>query len=173
MAEDAEQSGRPGAGSASRQGRDESAEERADRMWVELLQELRVAQTGVQILFGALLIAVFQPVFTDLGGTDRAIYVAAVALGAATVGTLIGPVALHRMVAGRHIKPQTVVLASRMAKIGVIMLAATLALTLLLLLRVALDDTLALWLTTAVTAWLVSLWLLLPIWARRHYTSRP
>ncbi|MFC5674620.1 DUF6328 family protein [Streptomyces incanus] len=155
-----------------RQGRDETAEERADRMWAELLQELRVAQTGVQILFGFLLITVFQPAFTDLGDTDRALYVAAVTLGAASAGALIGPASLHRIVVGRRIKPQTVRLASRMAKAGLALLAATTVLTLLLLLRVALDDTLAAWLTAAISVWLIAIWFVLPAWAGHHYTSR-
>ncbi|MCX5079130.1 DUF6328 family protein [Streptomyces sp. NBC_00513] len=153
----------------ARGGRDESAEERADRMWADILQEVRVAQTGLQILFGVLLIAVFQPVFAELGDTDRALYIAAVTLGAATAGPLIGPVSLHRTVTGRHIKPQTVALASHMTRVGLVMLATTTALTLLLLLRTATDDTIAWWLTAAITLWVVSVWFLLPIWARRHY----
>ncbi|WP_255285797.1 DUF6328 family protein, partial [Streptomyces niveus] len=59
-------------------GRDESPEEQADRRWAELLQEVRVAQTGVQILFGFLLTVVFQPRFTDLSDTDTNIYLATV-----------------------------------------------------------------------------------------------
>ncbi|MFF3846860.1 DUF6328 family protein [Streptomyces sp. NPDC002328] len=153
-------------------GRDESAEERADRMWADLLQELRVAQTGVQILFGVLLIAVFQPAFSDLGDTDRVLYVSAVIVGAATAGALIGPVSLHRLVAGRRIKPQTVALASRMTKTGLVLLAATTVLTLLMLLRVALDDALAAWLTALITVWLVAVWFVLPSWVGRHYSDR-
>ncbi len=154
-----------------RSGRQESAEERADRMWADLLQELRVAQTGLQILFGVLLIAVFQPAFTDLSDTDRALYITAVVLGAATAGPLIGPVSLHRLTAGRHIKPQVVTLASRMTKTGLVMLTATTVVTLLLLLRVATGDAgTALWLTGAITVWLAGLWLVLPLWARRHYS---
>ncbi|MEU6485422.1 DUF6328 family protein [Streptomyces sp. NPDC046887] len=155
-----------------RHGRDESAEERADRRWVDLLQELRVAQTGMQILFGVLLIVVFQPAFATLGAADRALYVTAVTLGAATVAALIAPVALHRMVAGRHIKPETVVLAAAIAKASMGMLAATMAAALLLLLRVAVDDTIAAVLTGVFALWLLVLWLLLPMWARRHYSSR-
>ncbi|PRH78440.1 hypothetical protein C6N75_14850 [Streptomyces solincola] len=155
-----------------RQGRDESAEERADRRWADLLQELRVAQTGMQILFGVLLIVVFQPVFATLDGADRTLYVTAVTLGAATVAALIAPVALHRMVAGRHIKPETVVLAAALAKASMGMLAATMAAALLLLLRVAVDDTVAAVLTGGFCLWLLALWLLLPMWARRRYSSR-
>ncbi|MFF8831215.1 DUF6328 family protein [Streptomyces sp. NPDC015131] len=164
--------GDPG-GPGRRQGRDETAEERADRMWADLLQELRVAQTGIQILFGVLLIAVFQPAFSGLGDTDRALYVTAVTTGAASVGALIGPVSLHRIVTGRHIKPQTVVLAARMARTGLVLLAATTVVTLLLLLRVALDDTLAAVLTGVLAAWLLTIWFVLPAWARHHYNAPP
>ncbi|GHC87040.1 hypothetical protein GCM10010349_73400 [Streptomyces flavofungini] len=49
-----------------RRGRDETAEQRADRQWTDLIQEMRVALTGVQILFGFLLTVVFTPRFPDL-----------------------------------------------------------------------------------------------------------
>jgi hypothetical protein len=140
-------------------------------MWADLLHEVRVAQTGVQILFGVLLAAAFQPVFTGLGNLDRAFYVAAVTLGTAGTGALIGPVSLHRIVAGRRIKPQTVMLAARMTKCGLVLLAATIVLTLLLLLRTALDDTLAAWLTAAFGVWLFAVWLVLPVWAGHRYAS--
>ncbi len=80
---------------ARRTGRDESPEERADRRWNELLQEVRVAQTGVQILFGFLLTVVFTPRFPTLTSTDQTIYVVTVLLGAATTGALVGPVSFH------------------------------------------------------------------------------
>ena len=76
-------------GPRRRLGRHETPEQRADRKWTDLLQELRVAQTGVQILFGFLLTVVFQQRFTDLSDTDRHIYVVTVMLGAATTGALI------------------------------------------------------------------------------------
>ena len=50
-------------------GRRETADERADRNWNDLLQEFRVLQTGVQILAGFLLTLPFQAAFTDLDGT--------------------------------------------------------------------------------------------------------
>ncbi|WP_309053979.1 DUF6328 family protein, partial [Streptomyces sp.] len=74
---------RPAGSSTSDDGRNETPMERADRQWSELLQELRVAQTGVQILFGFLLAVVFQPRFSDLGSVDRTIYVVTVFCGAA------------------------------------------------------------------------------------------
>ena len=84
-------------------GRHETEEERADRKWGELIQEVRVAQTGVQILFGFLLTVVFQQKYASLESTDKTIYIVTVVLGAAATGALIGPVSLHRLVSGRRV----------------------------------------------------------------------
>ncbi|WP_435126966.1 DUF6328 family protein [Actinacidiphila sp. bgisy144] len=149
-------------------GRHESEEERADRRWGDLLQELRVAQTGVQILFGFLLTVVFQQRFTTLSATDRHIYVATVVLGAATTGALVGPVAMHRLLTGRRLKPETVVLASRLTLLGLCLLLCTMASSLLLVLRVAVHDPTAAWLVGALVAWFVLCWIVLPLWARRR-----
>ncbi|ROQ69327.1 hypothetical protein EDD93_3825 [Streptomyces sp. 840.1] len=149
-------------------GRQETEEERADRNWTDLLQELRVAQTGVQILFGFLLTVVFQQRFTDLSATDRNIYVVTVMFGAATTGALIGPVSLHRLLAGRRLKPWTVKWASRLTLLGLGLLLCTMALALLLILRVALHNSLALWLVGAMVIWFCVCWFVLPAWARHR-----
>ncbi|MFS4092177.1 DUF6328 family protein [Streptomyces sp. AF1A] len=156
---------------ARRRGRNETEEERADRMWGELIQEVRVAQTGVQILFGFLLTVVFQPKYERLGDTDQIIYIVTVVLGSCTTGALIGPVSLHRLVSGRRVKPQAVRLASRMTFAGLVLLLATMTSALLLVLRVALHDSATAWLVAAVVAWYVLCWYGLPLWARRRYTS--
>ncbi len=65
-----------------RDGRDETENERADRNWEELLQELRVMQTGTQILTGFLLAVAFQPRFTEMDEFQRDLYVVLVALAA-------------------------------------------------------------------------------------------
>ncbi|MCM2416448.1 DUF6328 family protein, partial [Streptomyces sp. RKAG290] len=134
-------------------GRNETPEERADRRWNDLLQELRVAQTGVQILFGFLLAVVFQPRFAALSDTDRNIYVVTVLLGSVTAAALIGPVSYHRLLTGHHLKPQTVVWASRLTLLGLVLLFCTMCSALLLILRVALHNTLALWLVGGVALW--------------------
>ncbi|MGW0120591.1 DUF6328 family protein [Streptomyces sp. NPDC003327] len=153
-------------------GRDETPDERADRRWNELLQELRVAQTGVQILFGFLVAVVFQPRFADLSNVDRTIYVVTVFLGAATTGALIGPVSLHRLVAGRRLKPQTVTWAGRLTLVGLALLYMTMASTFLLIMRMAVDDTLALWLVAAMAVWFALCWFVLPMIARRNGRGR-
>ncbi|UQX00026.1 DUF6328 family protein [Streptomyces sp. RerS4] len=152
-------------------GRDETPEERADRQWQELIQEIRVAQTGVQILFGFLLTVVFAPTFAGLSQTDRTIYVITVVLGALATGALIGPVAFHRIVSGRKIKPEAVSWASRLTFIGLILLLATCTSALLLVLRVAMHNALVPWLVGGVVAWYLLGWFVLPTWARIRYTA--
>ncbi|GAA2992196.1 DUF6328 family protein [Streptomyces fulvorobeus] len=155
-------------------GREETEEERADRRWNDLLQELRVAQTGVQILFGFLLAVVFQPRFTTLSDLDRGIYVVTVLLGSATVAALIGPVFYHRLLTGRRVKPQTVRWASRVTVVGLVLLFFTMCSALLLILRVALHDSLALWLVGAMALWFLVCWFVAPLRARaRSSGPRP
>ncbi|MEU6305894.1 DUF6328 family protein [Streptomyces chartreusis] len=155
----------------SRTGRDESPEERADRMWGELIQEVRVAQMGVQILFAFLLTVVFTPKYDTLDDTNQAIYILTVVLGAVATGALIGPVSLHRLVAGRRIKPKAVEWASRLTFVGLVLLLGTMACSLLLILRVATDDGFVPWLVTGVVVWYLICWFALPLWARHRHTE--
>ncbi|MFF8190713.1 DUF6328 family protein [Streptomyces bobili] len=160
------------AGDERRRGRNETEEERADRMWGELIQEVRVAQTGVQILFGFLLTVVFTPRYATLEDTDRAIYIVTVVLGACATGALIGPVSLHRLVSGRRVKPQAVTWASRMTFVGLVLLLATMTSALLLILRVATHDGYVPYLVTGVVVWYLLCWFGVPLWTRHRYTSR-
>ncbi|SDT82849.1 hypothetical protein SAMN05216371_7656 [Streptomyces sp. TLI_053] len=161
--------GRSGAASA-RTGRRESADERADRRWNDLLQEVRVAQTGSQILFGFLLSVVFMPRFAQLGAFDRGLYVLTVVLGALATGALTAPVSYHRLFAGHQLKPQLVEAAARLVAIGLVLLALTIGTALLLLLRVATGSAAAAWIAGAVMAWFAACWLLLPVLhLRRHH----
>ncbi|MEE1839741.1 DUF6328 family protein [Streptomyces sp. NPDC007076] len=161
----------PPDGRGSGDGRHESPEERADRRWTDLLQELRVAQTGVQILFGFLLAVVFQPRFAEISDTDRTIYVITVLLGSATAAALIGPVSYHRLLTGRRLKPQTVTWASRMTVLGLGLLFCTMCSTLLLILRVALHNAVALWLVGGMALWFLICWLVFPAWALARSSS--
>ncbi|MER5377537.1 DUF6328 family protein [Streptomyces sp. NPDC002553] len=160
------------AGVDRRRGRDETEEERADRKWGELIQEVRVAQTGVQILFGFLLTVVFTPRYTQLADIDQVIYIVTVVLGACATGALIGPVSLHRLVSGRQVKPQAVVWASRMTFVGLMLLLATMTSSLLLILRVATHDGFVPYLVTAVVVWYLVFWFGVPLWTRHRYSSR-
>jgi hypothetical protein len=91
-----------------RDGRDESVAERADRNWNEVLQELRVMQTGTQILTGFLLALAFQPGFADLDDGQRVFYLTLVVLSALSSIVALAPVALHRVLFQQRAKPQVV-----------------------------------------------------------------
>jgi hypothetical protein len=149
-------------------GRWETEEQRADRRWNELLLEIRVAQTGVQILLGFLLSVAFTPRFAGLGEFDRSVYIVTVVLGAAATGALIAPVSFHRMLSGRRMKPAMVDMAARLTSLGVVLLAATIAAALLLLLHVATRSAVAGWIVTGVMAWFVICWVVLPASVRRR-----
>ncbi|MFF7244717.1 DUF6328 family protein [Embleya sp. NPDC008237] len=154
-------------------GRRERADERADRRWNELLQEVRVVQTGAQVLFGFLLSVVFTPKFDTLGDFDNGLYVAAVVLGAASMGVLVSMVSLHRAVAGQHLKPRLVHLANHLLTVGVGLLACTIGCSLLLLLRVATDTVTAAVLTTLAAVWFLCWWLVLPLVLRLRVPGSP
>lgn len=158
-------------GDGTIRGRRETPEERADRRWGELMQEIRVAQTGVQILFAFLLTIVFTPRFPQLPPSDRTIYVITVSLATAAIGALIGPVSFHRIVAGRRIKPRAVVWSSRLITVGLVLLLATLTTALLLVLRVATRAWYVPWLVGLLFFWYLLCWYLLPFWVRHRHTS--
>ncbi len=107
-----------------RDGRDETPNERADRNWDELLQELRVMQTGTQILTGFLLAVAFQPRFEDMDEFQRDVYVALVALAALATILALAPVGMHRALFGRRRKPELVKVAARIIKIDLVVIGA-------------------------------------------------
>lgn len=82
---------------ASTDSRTEPPYERLDRNWAELLQELRVIQTGTQILTGFLLAAVFQSRFEDLDAFQRDVYLVLVVTSILTTLVGLAPVSLHRV----------------------------------------------------------------------------
>ena len=77
-------------------GRDESLNERMDRNWNEILQELRVTQTGTQIFTGFLLTIAFQTRFTDLTTFQVRVYLVLVISAVLTTAFGLAPVSLHR-----------------------------------------------------------------------------
>ena len=91
-----------------RDGRDETTNERMDRNWNDLLQELRVTQTGTQILSGFLLTLVFQPRFASLDSVQKGLYVGLVLLSATTIVLGLAPVNLHRALFHQLLKPSIV-----------------------------------------------------------------
>jgi hypothetical protein len=103
--------------------RNETKNERLDRNWNELLQELRVAQTGIQILTGFLLTLPFQQRFTELDEFQRNVFLVTVSLATAATGMMIAPVSFHRVMFRKREKPLLVNASDIFARAGLILLA--------------------------------------------------
>lgn len=103
--------------------RHETRLERIDRNWAELLQELRVTQTGVQLLTAFLLSLPFQQRFETISDAQRVIYLVVVLLSIGATGFLVMPVAVHRAVFRKNEKDSLVRVADLMAKLGLALLA--------------------------------------------------
>ena len=167
----ADESGRasawPGSG-----GRAETPDERYDRNWGELLQELRVLQTGTQILTGVLLAIAFQSGFPELSEGQRAMYLVLVVLSGMSAVLALAPVSLHRFLFRHHAKAQLV-------EFGHIVLITALATVSLLLIGVVafvfdvVVSASAAWLAGgALGVLIVIAWLVVPIVARRDGERR-
>lgn len=166
--------GAPDGADAAR-ARDETPAERTDRNWGELLQELRVAQTGVQLLTAFLLSLPFQQRFTALNHEQRSLYLIIVLLSAGATGLLVMPVSIHRAVFGHRAKETLVRVANRVAQAGIALLALALAGVIALIFDVVEGRTAAIVAGTAALAMLVILWAAVPaaLWLRgRRDTDR-
>ncbi|MGV0741574.1 DUF6328 family protein [Mycolicibacterium sp. XJ870] len=107
--------------------RHETEAERLDRNWASLLQELRVVQTGVQLLTGLLLTLPFHDGFEEVDHTMRMVYLVTVACSVMATALLIAPVGMHRMLFRRRRLNLLVSAAHRCAYAGLLFLAVTMA----------------------------------------------
>lgn len=130
---------------------------------LEMLQELRVAQTGVQILFAFLLALSFTQRFTLINEFQRWTYITTLLLSALTAGLLVAPVAVHRRTFRRGLKAETVQLGHRLFGVGLATLALTLVGCVLLVLDIAVGRYFAVSVAAVVGVVLVGLWFALPL----------
>jgi len=150
--------------------RDEPEWERLDRNFSELLQELRVAQTGVQILFAFLLSIAFQQRFNSITDHQRYLYLATLMSAGCAALLLIAPVAVHRVLFRRNLKDEVVAVASRLAAAGLFFLALSIVLAVLLVVDVVAGTVAAIVLALVMAALVVALWVALPLRVRAKHT---
>jgi hypothetical protein len=160
-----------GMAAAHPDGRDEGPLQRADRNFAELLQELRVAQTGVQILFAFLLTLSFTDRFQRVDGFQRTVFVITLLASAITAALLIAPVAAHRRQFQLGRKVALVWLVHRCLLAGLATLLVTIAGALLLVLDIAVGTTFAVVATSGVVLIFVLLWFVLPVTVSRAGTA--
>ena len=120
-------------------GRHESEAQRIDRNLAELLQELRVAGLGIQVLFGFLLAMPFTNVFSSLDPEQHRLYAADLILAALATALLTAPVAYHRIVFRRHMKHDLVRFANAVALVGLVAVALAICGAVLLVVSVVYD----------------------------------
>jgi hypothetical protein len=147
--------------------RAEAPLQRADRNFAELLQELRVAQTGVQILFAFLLTLSFMDRFAGIDAFQRGVYVFTLVASATTAALLIAPVAVHRLLFQRGRKRELVRAGHRLALGGLLTLVATMLAGVLLVLDVVIGRVAAVSVTAALAGVFVTLWVGSPLRLRR------
>jgi hypothetical protein len=103
--------------------RSETEQQRLDRQLEQLLQELRVAMPGVQVLFGFLLAVPFQQRFASVTDFQKDVYFVTLLAAAAASALFIAPTAFHRMMFEEHDKPFLVAVGSKLALAGLVFLA--------------------------------------------------
>ncbi len=145
---------------------DEDQKERVDRELIELLNELRVALPGVQVLFAFLLILPFQQGFADASAEDQAVYTLALLFTTLAAALLITPSMYHRLNFRRGLKQRMLFDSNKLMVAGVMATAAAIACSVYLVVDVIHGGTAAVVATTATLIVYGSLWLLLPV-ARR------
>jgi len=151
--------------------RGETPMQRADRAYGEILQEVRVAQTGVQLLFAFLLALAFQARFSSVTSFQRGTYVVTLMLCAAAAALLIAPAAFHRVVYGRQLKQHLVQVANRLALSGLALLLLSLVSAVFLTMDVVLGLVLAIVLAAGMFAWFAMWWFVLPLRSRFRQLS--
>jgi hypothetical protein len=142
--------------------------ERIDRELIELLNELRVALPGVQVLFAFLLVLPFQQGFQEISDADRLVYFAALLSSAAAGGMLIAPSVYHRINFRRRNKERMLHDANVLLISGIALTGVGLGCAVYLIGDVLYGPTIALVATVAVVAVLALLWFALPLFRRRE-----
>jgi hypothetical protein len=143
--------------------RDESEAERLDRNLSELLQELRVALPGVQVLFAFLLAVPFQQNFTKISPFQERVYFATLLLTAASAVLLITPSAYHRMTFRMQQKDSLVLAANRLTIVGLGLLALAMTGAIMLITDVLFGGATTIVTSALTLAMFVSFWILLPL----------
>ncbi|WP_107657604.1 DUF6328 family protein [Nocardia suismassiliense] len=151
--------------------RGETEIERLDRNWSNLIQELRVVQTGVQFLISALLIVPFQPAFASLSHGLRVLYLVTLFAAIGATVFLVAPVSWHRILFRRHRLGNVVAAAHRCAMAGVGLLGIALIGATVLVVTMVTGTADGVVAGVAVAVLFLVAWLIAPLFWRR--TSRP
>jgi hypothetical protein len=152
-------------------GREETPEERADRNLSELLQELRVALPGVQVLFAFLLTVPFAQGFDRLQPEQRELYFGVLMCTAISTALLIAPSAHHRMLFRKRDKEHLVRVSNQLSVAGLGVLAIALTGAVLLISDLIFKGPLPAIFTAVTGVMFVVLWAALPLYRRAELSD--
>lgn len=152
-------------GQAGSPRRNETGAERLDRNWGELLQEFRVAQIGIQILFGFLLILPFQSRFSDLSDGQRLIYLLVFACMTISTLCILAPIVAHRLLFRQKAKDRLVLFGGALAKVSLAFLAGAFSGAVGLIVSIVVGAAAAWIASSATLVTIVVLWLVIPLTA--------
>jgi hypothetical protein len=145
-----------------------TATERLNRNWDDLLQELRVAQTGVQLLTGLLLTVPFQARFDALVAHQRVVFLVAISLSATATALLIAPVVLHRVLFRRNARRPLVRAGQRFAVAGLVVLGLAVVTVVDLIFEVVAGPVAGIAAAAVAAVVFLTLWVLVPITVRKR-----
>ena len=142
---------------------EESKQERLNRELMELLQELRVVITGVQILLAFLLTAPFQQRFAELPGSLRNAFFASIVCATLATALLLAPTAQHRLRWRAGDKERLLRTGNQLAIVGSVFLSAAIVLAVYVVTNVLFASDLALLTAGAFVVVFAGLWYILPM----------
>jgi len=143
--------------------KEETKDERLDRELEELLQELRIALPGVQILFAFLLVVPFNNRFAETDDLQRDVWFAALLLALGAVACFIAPTAYHRIRFREYDKERLVLTANRLAVVGLAFLATALSASAFFVTGFVFSDRIAAVVTAIAAGTIGGLWFALPL----------
>ncbi|MGA7207054.1 MAG: DUF6328 family protein [Specibacter sp.] len=156
---------------AAGSGRNETRNEQRDRHWDDLLQELRVMQTGTQIIAGFLLTLPFQSRFTNLDHAATALYLCNVILAAMATCLMLVPVAMHRELFRLQVKDRLVASGHHILRIVLWLIGLLVVGTTTLVFDVVLGLAEAIIVATIMSLFLLAILALYPILVRSRKRS--
>jgi hypothetical protein len=152
---------------------DETPKQRLDRELIELLNEVRVALPGAQVLFAFLLVLPFQGRFTELTDIQRDLYAGALLASAAAIALLIAPSSYHRINFRRPMKEGMIRWANGLLIGGLALAALGITLAVALVIDIALGETAGVVFAIGTALWFAWFWFAVPMLRRRRFEEGP
>ena len=150
---------------------DELPDQTINRNWTELVQELRATQIGVQVLIGFLLALPYTTKFDTLGHVEKAAYLVVLSIAVAATAAVLAPVAYHRILFRRGLRPWLVETANTIARAGLVLAALSMCGVVFLAFDIAAGIGAGIVASVAAFVGYVVLWLVVPL--RAHPPARP